>query len=348
MSSLVTKARQAGSFGWREAKALLGMDAGAPVILMYHSISSPLCDPWGLCVSGERFREQLAALKRTRTLLSVDQLVNALDAGVLPPAAAAITFDDGYADNAEVAKPMLEAMQIPATFFLTTDFVGRETPFWWDELAALVLAGRSVADIDLEVAGVRLTARWDAQAALPPDLAAWRYFMASAEARRTGYLRLWRALRTLAPGDRDLAMTELRARLSPGEDAADLPVAMPMSRNAARKMASALIGVGGHGKSHVPLPALPASQRQREIVEGRADLTALTGVDEPSGFAYPHGECDAETRDMVAGAVYRWAVTTDRAAIDPRRYDRFALPRLQVGNWSGRALLRAMRHGRAL
>jgi peptidoglycan/xylan/chitin deacetylase (PgdA/CDA1 family) len=342
----VAAARRAVRFAGREARALFGKGADAPVILMYHRIGSPPYDPWGLCVSAERFRQQLATLKSARTVLSMDQLAEALAAGDVPARAAAITFDDGYADNAEIAKPMLEEMAVPATFFLATGFVGADAPFWWDELAALVLGGRAPADFAIDVAGERLTARWGPQLEVPHDLAEWRYTDATADPRRGSYLRLWRALQRLAPADRDAAMGELRARLSADREPRSAACATPMSRQAARTMASGLTTVGGHGRTHVPLPSLPPAVRTREIAGGRADLAALTGID-PSGFAYPHGEWDAATRAIVADAGYRWAVTTEAARIDPRACDRLALPRVQARNWSGRALLRAMRRGKA-
>jgi peptidoglycan/xylan/chitin deacetylase (PgdA/CDA1 family) len=340
-------ARRAVRFGWREAGAVLGKDAGEPVILMYHRIGSPAYDPWGLCVSAENFRQQLTTLKTSRAVLSMDQLVDALDAGDVPPGAAAITFDDGYADNAGIAKPLLEEMGIPATFFLATGFVGSERPYWWDALAALVLRGRAAADIDFEVVGERLAARWGPQPEVPRDLASWRCTDATDDPRRSAYVRLWRGLQRLAPTDRDVAMAELRARLSVGDEPTGSACGMPMSPKAARTLASGVTTVDGHGQSHVPLPSLPPEARSQEIAGGRADLAVLTGVESPAGFAYPHGEWDAATRDTVRDAGYRWAVTTAAATIDSRHYDRFALPRVQARNWSGRGLLRALRHGRA-
>jgi peptidoglycan/xylan/chitin deacetylase (PgdA/CDA1 family) len=45
-----------------------------------------------------------------------------------------ITFDDGYLDNIEVAAPILRAMRLPATFFVTTGFIGSDIVPPWDEM----------------------------------------------------------------------------------------------------------------------------------------------------------------------------------------------------------------------
>ena len=47
----------------------------------------------------------------------------ALERGSLPARALAITFDDGYADNATVALPILRRLGLPATFFVATGFL---------------------------------------------------------------------------------------------------------------------------------------------------------------------------------------------------------------------------------
>ncbi len=47
-----------------------------------------------------------------------------------------ITHDDGYLDNFEVAAPILCDLGLPATFFVTTDFIQSEIVPHWDEAAA--------------------------------------------------------------------------------------------------------------------------------------------------------------------------------------------------------------------
>lgn len=53
--------------------------------------------------------------------------------GTWPEKGLAITFDDGYRNNLEIAAPILRRIGAPATFFVTAGFVeGRTTPWWYD------------------------------------------------------------------------------------------------------------------------------------------------------------------------------------------------------------------------
>jgi peptidoglycan/xylan/chitin deacetylase (PgdA/CDA1 family) len=45
----------------------------------------------------------------------------------------AITFDDGYRDNFDNARPVLEKLSLPATFFIVTDWIGSTVVPWWDK-----------------------------------------------------------------------------------------------------------------------------------------------------------------------------------------------------------------------
>jgi len=42
-----------------------------------------------------------------------------------------VTFDDGFADNREVAFPVLERLGIPAVFYVCTGYVGTDRTFDW-------------------------------------------------------------------------------------------------------------------------------------------------------------------------------------------------------------------------
>ena len=107
---------------------------------MYHRIASARPDPWSLCVSPDHFREHLEVLQRYHRV-RLDQLSPG-GWSIHPQLSVAITFDDGYADNLYEAARLLKRYDTPATFFITTGYIGTGCEFWWDELERLVPADK--------------------------------------------------------------------------------------------------------------------------------------------------------------------------------------------------------------
>ncbi|WP_319245411.1 polysaccharide deacetylase family protein [uncultured Propionivibrio sp.] len=96
-------------------------------VLMYHAIGTPaLGDTLGLfSLSPERFRQHmvlLAGWQRGRVVELDGSALNGNGCRV------AITFDDGYSDNLEVAAPVLSELGLPFTVFVTSEFVRNGKP----------------------------------------------------------------------------------------------------------------------------------------------------------------------------------------------------------------------------
>ena len=60
----------------------------------------------------------------------------------------AVTFDDGYLDNHDIAAPILQRLGVPATFYVVSNHVGSGRRFWWDLLGEwLRSTGRQALDL---------------------------------------------------------------------------------------------------------------------------------------------------------------------------------------------------------
>jgi peptidoglycan/xylan/chitin deacetylase (PgdA/CDA1 family) len=64
------------------------------------------------------FEQQASWLAQFCNVLSMTDAVRRLAAGTLPARAACITFDDGYANNHDVAMPILRRLGLPATVYV--------------------------------------------------------------------------------------------------------------------------------------------------------------------------------------------------------------------------------------
>ena len=115
----------------------LAADLRSPslAILMYHSV---LPDPesqadtlGGIIHSESAFHAQMELLCKDYRVVDLDRALLYLESGgALPKRAVVVTFDDGYADNYEIAMPILNRLGVPATFYVTVECVENRTLPW--------------------------------------------------------------------------------------------------------------------------------------------------------------------------------------------------------------------------
>lgn len=123
---------------WARAHAATGglrrQHAGKLVVLTFHRVrptgEQPPARPMrNLEVDAADFRRLLLWLRARYQPVALCEWLSAAAAPSRP--SFAITFDDGWADNAAHAWPILRELDIPATIFLATGAVAERTPFWW-------------------------------------------------------------------------------------------------------------------------------------------------------------------------------------------------------------------------
>jgi peptidoglycan/xylan/chitin deacetylase (PgdA/CDA1 family) len=318
------------------AVKLTGVAARAAVrrggaVLMYHQIVDTPVSVWDTAVSPSHFRQHMEALLDSRRpVLPFGGFVAALRAGALPPRAIAVTFDDGYADNAVLALPVLEDLGLPATFFVTDCAVDAAGEMWWDELERILLVSPELPDhLEISVAGQRLEFPIDGT---PADSEGWQAsFDEPRCGRQAAMVAIWRALTPLPLAEKQAVCTELVAWS--GGDARPRPThRMLTGAELARMAASPSVEIGSHTMTHASLPA--ADDLVYELQHSKESLSARIGSP-VEVVAYPSGHYDDRVRQATAGAGYVAAASCDagpvRAGTDP-----LAVPRLMVKDWARR------------
>lgn len=102
------------------------------MITLFHRVDDDLAGNVISCTSAE-FRRFCDFFSRFFDVISLSELLDRLESGSEVAGCLVITFDDGYADNEEVAAAELRERGFPATFFVATGWIGSEEVPWWDE-----------------------------------------------------------------------------------------------------------------------------------------------------------------------------------------------------------------------
>ncbi len=105
---------------------------GRLTVLTYHQINDPANDY--STVSTAAFREQMEFLKQHYCVVSLEEAVNGVGSPRCARRLVAVTFDDGYRDNATIAAPILRSLGLTACFFVATEMVGSPRQFPHDVL----------------------------------------------------------------------------------------------------------------------------------------------------------------------------------------------------------------------
>ncbi|GBD03112.1 hypothetical protein HRbin19_00388 [bacterium HR19] len=116
----------------------------AGVVLLYHRITEKdEKDLYKIKVSLKNFEEQIEVIKKFACPLE-DIFCPKPKGKVL------LTFDDGYKDNFDYAKKILEKHGVGAVFFITTGFLGKKYS-WYDKLEEIFLTGKIKKNFSLEI-----------------------------------------------------------------------------------------------------------------------------------------------------------------------------------------------------
>ncbi|MGE4342924.1 MAG: polysaccharide deacetylase family protein [Geoalkalibacter sp.] len=300
--------------GFRSRKnAILNILDKPVIVLLYHRVADLDSDPERLAVSPTHFREQMNYLKEHYRIVRFEG-----DWSGLQEPAVAVTFDDGYADNFYEALPILEETGVPATFFVSTCYLGTLHEFWWHQLECLLLReGRF--PLQFELNDSRCGRSWPTSTLLQ---------------RKSLYCDLNELMQRIEPARREAWLVHLRDWAGQAHMVQSGLNRLMTPGELRRLAASPQVTIGAHTVTHTALSGLSEVQQRNEIMTSKETLERMTG-DTVQTFSYPFGTKNHYNRKSVRicreagflkaasnfpGQIHRWS-------------DPYQLPRHLVRNW---------------
>jgi peptidoglycan/xylan/chitin deacetylase (PgdA/CDA1 family) len=284
-------------------------------ILTFHRVL-PAPDPiLHDVIDAATFEEHMAILKREFNVLPLGEACARLARGGLPARAVCITFDDGYANNEQIALPILMRVGLPATFFVATGFLDGGSMFN-DDVIEVVRTAPDGAH-DLAALGLPVCTLGDATS------------------RRSAIDALIGQLKYRPAGER----TQLVAQIAEAMRGT-LPSNVMMCPAQVRNLHDQGMEIGGHTINHPILMGLDEETARSEIAGCKRRLEEIAGAP-VTLFAYPNGKPGSdygpEHVRFVKEAGYGAAVSTVSGVAD-RSSDVFQLPRFSPWDRSPRRL----------
>ncbi|MFZ4875780.1 polysaccharide deacetylase family protein [Janthinobacterium sp. Mn2066] len=279
------------------------MNTASLSILIYHRVLARPDPLFPGEVHARQFEQQLKLLKTVFRPLPLPLALQRLQDGTLPARAACITFDDGYADNAQIALPLLQQHGLHATFFIASGYLGGGT--MWNDKVIETVRHAPGPSLDLRPWGL---------GCLP---------VRNLAQRQAAIVHLLGQLKYLPFAQRDSVSGQI------GRSAHQTGLMLNVSQ--LRQLQQAGMQIGAHTVHHPILSVLPDHAAQREIAAGKAQLEQWLQTP-VTLFAYPNGKRGRDYGprhvEMVKSLGFTAAVATDWGASRPGpSLDLFQLPR---------------------
>jgi peptidoglycan/xylan/chitin deacetylase (PgdA/CDA1 family) len=270
-----------------------------------------------MTVSTTEFEWQLKFLRKHYEPITFDQFSRWFLKGYpLPQNPVLVTFDDGHANNFELALPILQQLQVPAVCFVVTGSIGQKSLTWFED-AYFRLMFSPATQWELRNGEV-----WPLNTAAERSAACGRFFC---------LCRGW------TETEQSQELKFLRAQLKVAEVNGHFPGRFEfLSADQLRGLRQHGVEIGAHTVTHPILAALTSQGALSEISSSKQQLEdcAATSV---RAFAYPFGAPSLDftdrERSLVRDSGFELAFAGEGGFVE-RTHDRFSLPRMGIGNMS--------------
>ena len=234
-------------------------------ILIYHRVLAATDPIFPNEPTYANFDQQMLLLKSAFNVLPLHEAVIRLKASTLPPRAACITFDDGYADNLTLAAPILKKHGLHATFFIATAYLNGGRMF--NDSVIEAVRRSPLETINLKVMGFGT------------------FDIASNAAKTHAISQILPQVKYLPLERREEAV----ARIAELAQCGPLPDNLMMTTEQLKALHAAGMEIGGHTARHPIIAKLNADMVRKEISTGKEYLEQTLNA-RIRLFAYPNGK----------------------------------------------------------
>ena len=258
-------------------------------ILLYHKVDCKAPPFFGAAVRPDVFEKQIRFLKQYCKIVDLADLnqPGQIDQAC-PTDLIVITFDDGYRNNYRYAAPILKKYDVPATIFLTTDYIGDNRLLWYDELSWILYKAVNLPDR-------RRLVRFELSLEIIREVE--QFFGANSSGHVNILRSLSALLKTYSLTEREKAIKRLAQACKIKRWTKDEDRAM-LSWEEVREMSVHGVSFGSHTMSHPVLSAIPMPRVQREIGESKRIIE--NQIQKPvTTFAYPYGKSTDYTDEVT-------------------------------------------------
>lgn len=281
--------------------------------LLYHRVNIIDNDINLLAVSPEHFREQMEWIKKNYPIVRFED-----DWCSSEHDSICITFDDGYMDNFTNALPILQALHIPATIFVSTGTMNTKQEFWWDDLERNIYEGNFDRSPFFELQDEVFSCRWEVK---------------THEQQEELYKTLhWLMYNKISLNKRENWMRQLYKWNGWDENGREQNRTCQVDKCLTKDIS--LITIGAHTVHHPSLAYLETTEQEYEILESKKKLENQFNSPVRT-FSYPFGGKNDFTDETIkickkAGFV---KVAANYSGVWTNDCDPYRIPRNIVRDW---------------
>lgn len=276
-------------------------------ILAYHRVAelrdTLVLDSRSVSATPEGFAQQMAYLARSYRVVSMPDVLETVEKGrPLPKRAVLITFDDAYADFAEIAWPILKKFRLPATMFVPTAFPNHPERAFWSDTLHQAFSATSRMEINIPPLSCLPL--------FPPDQKRKSLRAIQDHLTITSHCEAMRLVDSVCA---ELGLSRVQGGCI-------------LSWDQLRQLAREGLTLGSHTRTHAILTKVTPRQLLEEVQGSREDLQREIGACLPI-FCYPNGNHNGAVVSVLQEQGIRLAFTTlsgpnELGFVDPLRLHR--------------------------